>query len=62
MDITFSDDIHLEFGLENCGKIAFKGGKLVHSQTLVMDINREIQEIEQGKTYKYLWIGESEGI
>jgi hypothetical protein len=27
-----------------------------------MDINREIQEIQQGKMYKYLGIEESEGI
>jgi len=59
---TFSDDIHLEFGLEKCAKIAFKRGKLVHWQNLVIDINREIQELEQEKTYKYLWIEESEGI
>jgi hypothetical protein len=46
----FSDDIHVEFGLDKCAKIVFKEGKLVHSQNLVMDINREIQEFEQGKT------------
>jgi len=46
---TFSDDIHMEFGLEKCAKIAFKRGKLVHSQNLVIDINRDIQELEQGK-------------
>ena len=45
-----------------CAKIAFKGGKLVHSQNLVIDIKREIQELEQGKTYKYLGIEEREGI
>ena len=59
---TFSDDIHMEFGLEKCAKIAFKRGKLVHLQNLVIDINREIEELEQGKTYKYLRIEESEGI
>jgi len=47
---TFSDDIHMEFGLEKCAKIAFKRGKLVHSQNLVININREIQELGQGKT------------
>jgi len=52
----------MEFGLEKCGKIAFKRGKLVHWQTLVIDTNREIQELEQGETYKYLGIEESEGI
>jgi hypothetical protein len=59
---TSSDDIHMEFGLEECAKIAFKRGKLVQSQNLVIDINREIQELEQGKMYKYLGIEESEGI
>jgi tRNA G37 N-methylase Trm5 len=59
---TFSDDIHMEFGLEKCAKIAFKKGKLIHSKNLVIDINREIQELEQGKTYKHLGNEESEGI
>ena len=43
-------------------KITFKRGKLTHSQNLVIDTNREIQELEQGKTYTYLGIAESEGI
>jgi len=47
---TFSDDIHMEYGLEKFAKIAFKRGKLVHSKNLVIDINREIQELEQEKT------------
>ena len=46
----FSDDIHMEFGLEKCAKIAFKRGKIVHSQNLVIDNNREIQELEQWGT------------
>ena len=52
----------MEFGLKKCAKIVFKRGKLVHSQNLVIDITREIQELEQGKTYKYLGIEESEGV
>jgi len=59
---TFSDDIHMELGLEICAKIALKRGKLVHSRNLVIDINREIQELQKGKTYKYLVIEQSEGI
>jgi hypothetical protein len=59
---TFSDDIHMEFGLEKCAKITLKRGKLISSQNLVIDNNREIQELEQGKTYRYLGIEESEGI
>jgi len=52
----------MEFGLEKCAKIAFKRGKLVHSQNLVIDINREIQKLEQGETWKYIGIEESECI
>jgi len=59
---TFSDDIHMDFGLEKCAKITFKIGKLIHSQNLVIDINREIQELEQGKMYKHLGTEESECI
>ena len=59
---TVSDDIYMEFGHEKCTKIAFKKGKIVHPQNLLIDINREIQELEQGKTYKYLGIEEREGI
>ena len=33
---NFSDDIHKKFGLEKCNKIAFKRGKQVHSQNLVI--------------------------
>jgi hypothetical protein len=59
---SFNDDIHMDCGLKKYAKITFKKGKLIHSQNLVIDINREIQELEQGKTYKYLGIEESEGI
>jgi len=45
----FSDDIHMEFGLEKCAKITFKKGKLIHSQNLVININREIKELGQEK-------------
>ena len=30
---TFSDYIHMDFGVEKCAKITFKKGKLIHSQT-----------------------------
>jgi hypothetical protein len=51
---TFSDAIHMESGLDRCTKIIFKKGKLVYSQNLVVDINREIEGLEQGKTCRYL--------
>jgi hypothetical protein len=51
----------MEFGLGRCAKIVFEKRKLVHSQNLVVDINSQIQEVEQGKTYKYLVTEESDG-
>jgi hypothetical protein len=56
-----SDDIHTESVLDKCAKVVFKKGKLVQSQNLVVDSNRVIQELEQGKTYKYLGTEESDG-
>jgi hypothetical protein len=42
----------LEFGLDKCANIALKKGRSFHSQNLILDINREIHELEQGKTHK----------
>jgi hypothetical protein len=50
---TFSDDIHMEFRLNKCPETVLKKEKLVRSQNLMLDINREIEE--QGETCKYLW-------
>jgi hypothetical protein len=38
------------FGLEIFAKFTFKKGKVTHSQNLVIDISREIQELQQEKT------------
>jgi hypothetical protein len=59
---TFNDDIHMEFGLEKCAKITFKRGKLISSQNLAINNKRELQELQQGKKYKYLGIRENDGI
>jgi hypothetical protein len=40
---TSSDNIYMEFGLEKCAKVTFKRAKLISSQNLVIDNNREIQ-------------------
>jgi hypothetical protein len=40
----------MEFGLHRCANIVMKRGKLVHSQNIILDFKREIQELEQGKT------------
>ena len=59
---TFTYDIHKKFGLDKCAKTVLKRGKLVHSQNLILDFNRELKELKQGKTHKYLGTEESKGI
>jgi hypothetical protein len=59
---TIIDDIYMKYGLDNCSQIVLKKGILVHSQNLILDINREIQEPGQRETCKYLGIEESEGM
>jgi hypothetical protein len=59
---TFSDDIRMEFGLHKCAKIELKEVTLTHSQNLILDFNRETQEVIQGKTHKYLGTEKTEGI
>ena len=52
----------MQLELDKCAKIVLKRGKLVHLQNLAQDIKKEIQELKQGKTYKYLRAEQSEGI
>jgi hypothetical protein len=51
---TFSDDILMEFGLHKCAKIELKNVTLIHTQNTIVDFNREIKELRQGKTHKYV--------
>ena len=52
----------MEFVFDKCAGIVLKREKLVQSQDLILDSNREIQDLEQGKTYQYLGIEESESM
>ena len=49
--ITFSDDIRMEFGLHTCAKTELMKVTLIHSLHLILDFNREIQELRKGKTH-----------
>jgi len=44
-----SDDTKMEYGFYKYAKRR----KLVHWQNIILDINREIQQLKQGKTCKY---------
>ena len=58
----FSDDIGMEFGLDKCAKVTFKKGRLVKTNSINLDIQTKIQELEPGDTYKYIGVSEGEGI
>ena len=52
----------MEFGFDKCANIVLKKGKLVYAHNLMLDMNREIQELEQGKICKHRGVAESESI
>ena len=59
---AFSDDIGMEFGLDKCAKATFKRGKLGSTNSIVLDEDTVIEELEQEGTYKYLGVNEGDGI
>ena len=59
---AFSDDNGMEFGLEKCAKATFQKGKVKTTNSVVLDVDTVIRELEQEQTYKYLGINEGSGI
>ena len=59
---TFSDDIGMTFGLDKCTKSTFIRRKPKHTSSILLDMDTQIQELDQGETYKYLGIEECNGI
>lgn len=58
----YSDDIKMDFGLEKYAKSTFKYGKLATTEKIQIDLDAIIQALEQEGTYKYLGVGEGDGI
>lgn len=48
----FTDGFQTEFRLYNCEKTILKTAKLVHLETLILDVNKEVHELDPKKTYK----------
>ena len=57
-----SDDIKMEFGLEKCAEASFKRGKKVSAEGIPLNDNQVIQDLDQAEMYKYLEMGEEEGV
>ncbi|KAJ8039802.1 Retrovirus-related Pol polyprotein from type-2 retrotransposable element R2DM [Holothuria leucospilota] len=51
----FGNDIGMKLGLEKCGRLIIKRGKVEATQGLLLDIGR-IQDVEVHKGYKYVGI------
>ena len=58
----FSNDICMKFGLDKCAKVNLKRDKMTTSENTEVDRHTVIQDLEPGKTYKYLGIEECENI
>jgi len=57
---TLCNGINTEFGFGTCTKTVLKKGK-ENSQNFILDINKEVQQLGQGKTYKCAGVKESVG-
>ena len=47
----FSDDIEMEFGLDECAKATFVKGKLTKTSYIVLNQDTAIKELDQEGTY-----------
>ena len=47
---TFSNEIGMTFGLDNCAKATFNRGKLKSTSSIVLDVDMKIRELNQEKT------------
>ena len=59
---TFSDDIKMEVGLDNCAKATFKRGRLDQDQRLRTWYRRQDQGGRSRGHHKYLGVNEADAI
>ena len=59
---VFSPDINMEFGIEKRGILVMKKGKYAKSDGINLPNEKEIQEIDLQKGYKYLGVLEADVI
>lgn len=55
---TFSDDITMEFGLEQCATATFFNGRLMETSNIVLNQDTTIKDLDQEGTYKHIGINE----
>ena len=58
----FSEDICMEFGLDQCAKASFVRGRISKRSSIVLDTDTTIKELDPEASYKYLGVNEGDGI
>ena len=49
---VFSEDIGMEFGIENCAMLVMKKGKILKSVDIELPDGKVIKSLQEGKSYK----------
>ena len=57
---VFSEDIGMEFGIEKCAMLVMEKGKIVKSVGIELPDGKVIKSLQEGKSYKYLGILDTE--
>ena len=53
---VFSEDIGMEFGIEQCAMLVMENGKIVKPVGVELPDGKVIKSLQQGESYKYLGI------
>ena len=53
---VFSEDIAMEFGIEQCAMLVMENGKIVKPVGVELPDGKVIKSLQQGESYKYLGI------
>ena len=57
---VFSEDIGMEFGIENCATLVMQKGKIVKSVGIELPDGKVINSLQEGESFKYLGILEAD--
>ena len=57
---VFSEDIGMEFGIENCAMVVIEKGKIVKPISIKLPDGKVIKWLQEGESYKYLGISEAD--
>ena len=56
---VFSEDIGMEFGIENCARLVMEKGKILKSVGIEFPEGKVVKSLQEDESYKYLGILET---